>query len=215
MALWQSQMEDHTSDWLRVVSISVCSKVFTRDIYEDHAVSCADIIGKVDIGLGGRGDKPSRPTDMLLYSWEGGLDVCVDLTESSPLMQNGLINFVPVRVVMDAAHRKCVKYEAKCVNIWFSSLFIFFAWGIREECDGLVEVDPKVLCGVTFKHMGLCLTGVCFKTQSLLLSIGMTRNLSEHDGFTLALLESLLSKGLRTVKSIHPKCHLGFSQVFK
>ncbi|GJY97357.1 ribonuclease H-like domain-containing protein [Tanacetum coccineum] len=76
MALWQSQKEDHTSDWLRVVPISrlgqtmngktyrcvlcyrlgvpifsvskpcsACSKVFTGDIYRDHAVSCVGIIG--------------------------------------------------------------------------------------------------------------------------------------------------------------------------
>ncbi|GKB04677.1 putative reverse transcriptase domain-containing protein [Tanacetum coccineum] len=37
----------------------------------------------------------------------------------------------------------------------------------------------------------------------------------QHDGFTLSLLDSLFSKGLRTVKSIPPKCHLGFSQVLK
>ncbi|GKC33323.1 hypothetical protein Tco_1040617 [Tanacetum coccineum] len=52
MALWQSQREDHTSDWLRVVSISrlgqamnACSKVFMGDTHGDHAVSCAGIIG--------------------------------------------------------------------------------------------------------------------------------------------------------------------------
>nr|GEW28893.1 putative reverse transcriptase domain-containing protein [Tanacetum cinerariifolium] len=37
----------------------------------------------------------------------------------------------------------------------------------------------------------------------------------QHGGFTLPLLDSLFSKGLRTVKSIHPKCRLGFSQVLK
>ncbi|GKC89261.1 hypothetical protein Tco_1149910, partial [Tanacetum coccineum] len=110
-------MEDHTSDWLRVVPISgieqtmngktyrcvlcyplgvllfsiskpcsACSKVSTGDIYRDHAVSCAGIIGikhrynvvrdtlvdicfqsgisagkEVDIGLGGGCDKSLRP----------------------------------------------------------------------------------------------------------------------------------------------------------
>ncbi|GKG62862.1 hypothetical protein Tco_0636593, partial [Tanacetum coccineum] len=34
-------------------------------------------------------------------------------------------------------------------------------------------------------------------------------------GFTLALLDTLFSKGLRTVKSLPPKCHLGFSRVLK
>ncbi|GKD40780.1 putative reverse transcriptase domain-containing protein [Tanacetum coccineum] len=76
MALWQSQRGEHTSDWLRVVSISrlgqtmngktyrcvlcyrlgvplfsvskpcsACSKVFTGDVYGDHVVSCAGVIG--------------------------------------------------------------------------------------------------------------------------------------------------------------------------
>ncbi|GJX87103.1 hypothetical protein Tco_0339117 [Tanacetum coccineum] len=37
----------------------------------------------------------------------------------------------------------------------------------------------------------------------------------QHGGFTLALLDSLFLKGLHTVKSIPPKCHLGFSRVLK
>nr|GEV49469.1 protein HHL1, chloroplastic isoform X1 [Tanacetum cinerariifolium] len=52
MALWKSQMEDHTSDWLRTVPISglgqtmnACSRVFVGDIYRDHVVSCVGIIG--------------------------------------------------------------------------------------------------------------------------------------------------------------------------
>ncbi|GJZ83117.1 hypothetical protein Tco_0648290 [Tanacetum coccineum] len=36
-----------------------------------------------------------------------------------------------------------------------------------------------------------------------------------HGGFTLALLDSLFSKGLCTVKSIPPRCRLGFSRVLK
>ncbi|GJV25231.1 hypothetical protein Tco_1377926 [Tanacetum coccineum] len=43
---------------------------------------------------------------MLLYSWDGGLDVCVDLTGSSPLTQTGMSDFAPGRAVTDAAHRK-------------------------------------------------------------------------------------------------------------
>nr|GEV55546.1 hypothetical protein [Tanacetum cinerariifolium] len=37
----------------------------------------------------------------------------------------------------------------------------------------------------------------------------------QRGGFTLALLDSLFSKGLRTVKYIPPKCRLGFSRVLK
>ncbi|GKB82154.1 hypothetical protein Tco_0949049, partial [Tanacetum coccineum] len=190
MALWQSQMEDHTSDWLRAVLISglgqtmngrtywcvLCyrlgvplfsvtkpcsaySRVFTRDIYGDHAVSCAGIVGikhrhnvvrdtlvdicyrsgissgkEVDIGLGGGSDKSLRPTDVLLYSWDVGRDVCVDLTGSSPLTQTGLVDFLPGRVVTEAAQRKRVKYEAKCADIGYGFLpFSFSSFGGLEK----------------------------------------------------------------------------------
>ncbi|GJX84310.1 hypothetical protein Tco_0335084 [Tanacetum coccineum] len=178
MALWQSQMEDHISDWLRVVLISslgqtmngktyrcvlcyrlgvplfsvskpcsACSKVFRGDIYGYHDVSCVGIISikhrhnvvrdtlvdicfrsgflarkEVDIGLGGGRNKPLRPTDMLLYLWVKELDVCVDLTGSSPLTQTGMVDCVPGRAVIDAARHKRVKYEAKCADIGYGFL---------------------------------------------------------------------------------------------
>ncbi|GJZ20668.1 hypothetical protein Tco_0557258 [Tanacetum coccineum] len=109
------------------------------DIYGDHDVSCIGIVGikhrhnivrdtlvdiffrseisagkEVDIGLGGGRDKSLRPADMLLYSWGGGFDVCMDLTSSSPVTQTGMIDFAPGRAVTDVAQRKRVKYEAKC-----------------------------------------------------------------------------------------------------
>ncbi|GKC57534.1 reverse transcriptase domain-containing protein [Tanacetum coccineum] len=109
MALWTSQREDQTSDWLRTVPIfglgqtmNACSRVFVGDIYGHHVVSCAGIIGikhrhnvvrdtlvdicyrfwisagkEVDIWLDGGRDKPLRSADMLLYSWDGGLDVYI------------------------------------------------------------------------------------------------------------------------------------------
>ncbi|GJT99500.1 hypothetical protein Tco_1109839 [Tanacetum coccineum] len=189
MALWQSQREDHTSDWLRVVPISglgqtmngktyrsvlcyrlgvplfsvstpcsTCSRVFVGDIYGDHAVSCAGIIGikhrhnmvrdtlvdicfrsgisagkEVDIGLDEGHDKKLRPADMLLYSWDGGLDVCVDLTGSSPLTQTRMSDFAPGRAVTDAAHRKRDKYMAKCADIGYGFLpFSFSSLGELE-----------------------------------------------------------------------------------
>ncbi|GJU65724.1 hypothetical protein Tco_1247559, partial [Tanacetum coccineum] len=158
-------MENHTSDWLRVVLISnlgqtmiACSRVFRGDIYGDHVVSCACIIrikhwhnvvrdtlvdiyfrsgisaGKeVDTRLGGGRDKPLRPTDMLLYSWDTRLDVCVDLTGSSPLTQTGMVDFVPVRAVIDAAHCKRVKYEGKCSYIGYG--FLSFSFSLLRELE--------------------------------------------------------------------------------
>nr|GEW20031.1 putative reverse transcriptase domain-containing protein [Tanacetum cinerariifolium] len=150
VALWQSQMEDHTSDWLRVVLIfglgqtmNACSKVFTRDIYRDHVVSCADIIGikhrhnvmrdtlvnicfrpgisagkEVDIGLDGGCDMPQRPADMLLYSWDERLDHIV----------NG----------------SSTRLSVHTLDMVFSP-FHFLRLGIREGCGDPNEADPKVL----------------------------------------------------------------------
>ncbi|GJW52752.1 disease resistance CC-NBS-LRR class family protein [Tanacetum coccineum] len=85
------------------------SEVFAGDIYGDHALSCASIV--VDIGLSDGRDKTLRPVAMLLYLWDRGLDVCVDLIGSSPLTQTGMADFVPSRVMIDAAKPKCIKYE--------------------------------------------------------------------------------------------------------
>nr|GEX28595.1 hypothetical protein [Tanacetum cinerariifolium] len=65
------------------------------DIYGDHVVSCAGTI-----------------VDMLLYSWDGGFDVCMDLTGSSPLTKTGMADFVPGCAVIDAAQCKRVKNMA-------------------------------------------------------------------------------------------------------
>ena len=62
------------------------------------------------------------PTDMLLYSLDGGLDVCVDLSGSSPLMQTGMADFVPSCAVINSTQRKRVKYEAKCAAIGYGFL---------------------------------------------------------------------------------------------
>nr|GEV40743.1 hypothetical protein [Tanacetum cinerariifolium] len=97
MALWESQLGDHTSDWLRAVLILAAKEV--------------------DIGLDEGNDKTLRPADMLFYSWDRGLDVCVDLAKSPPLMQAGMKNIVPGRAVIDMAHCKRVKYETKCEAI--------------------------------------------------------------------------------------------------
>ncbi|GJW53565.1 hypothetical protein Tco_0097650 [Tanacetum coccineum] len=70
---------------------------------------------------------------MLLYSWDGGLDVCVDMTGSSPLTQTGMVDFVLGRAVMDATQRKRGKYMAKCAAIGYGFLpFSFSSLGELE-----------------------------------------------------------------------------------
>nr|GEV73584.1 hypothetical protein [Tanacetum cinerariifolium] len=97
-----------------------CSRVFAVDIYGDHDVSCARIIGIKH-----------------RHNVDGGLDVCVDLTGSSPLKQNGMVDFVPGRAVIDDAQRKRDKYMAKCAAIGYGFLPFSFSSLGKLEADAV------------------------------------------------------------------------------
>nr|GEZ16570.1 hypothetical protein [Tanacetum cinerariifolium] len=94
---------------------------------------------EVDIGLDRRRDKPLRSADMLLYSWDGGLDVCVDQTGSSPLTQTGMVDFVPGWAVIEAAQPKRGKHMAKCATIGYE--FLPFSLSSLGE----LEADAVIL----------------------------------------------------------------------
>ncbi|GJT83971.1 hypothetical protein Tco_1058313 [Tanacetum coccineum] len=103
---------------------SACSRVFAGDIYGDHAVSCAGIIGISHCH--------NVVRDILV-------DICYrfgisdDLTGSSPLTQTGMVDFVPGQAVIDAAQRKRGKYMAKCADIGYEFLpFSFSSLGELE-----------------------------------------------------------------------------------
>nr|GEV01753.1 putative reverse transcriptase domain-containing protein [Tanacetum cinerariifolium]GFA27427.1 putative reverse transcriptase domain-containing protein [Tanacetum cinerariifolium] len=100
-----------------------------------------------------------------------------------------MLDFVSGRVVIKVAQRKRVKYEAKCMDITYG--FLIFSFSSFEELEKVASL--------------------------LLLQLDCVDELvlDEHVGFTLPLLDRLLSKGMRTVKSIPPKCRLGFSRVLK
>nr|GFA16647.1 ABC transporter A family member 9-like [Tanacetum cinerariifolium] len=94
---------------------------------------------EVDTGLDEGHEKPLCLEDMLLYLWDGGLDVCVDLTGSSPLTQTGMVDFVPGWAVIDSAQRKRGKYMAKCVAIGYG--FLPFSFSSLGE----IEADTVTL----------------------------------------------------------------------
>nr|GEU95034.1 zinc finger, CCHC-type [Tanacetum cinerariifolium] len=82
---------------------------------------------------------------------------------------------------------------------------------------------------VTLKRLGIFLCGVCFKTHTFRAKCHHSKDSDfvlppdsgddllhdQHGGFTLPLLDSLFSKGLRTVKSIHPKSNLNCKSAIK
>ncbi|GJV81996.1 hypothetical protein Tco_1517866 [Tanacetum coccineum] len=151
MALWKSQREDHTSDWLRAVPISglgqtmngktyrcvLCYQLgipiffVSKPCYGDHAVSCLGIIGIKH--------RHNVVCDTLIdicfrLGILASLDVCVDLIGSSPLMQIRMADCMLGHAVIDVAQRKCVKYMAKCAAIGYGFLpFSFSSFGELEE----------------------------------------------------------------------------------
>ncbi|GKE27985.1 hypothetical protein Tco_1443369 [Tanacetum coccineum] len=75
---------------------------------------------------------------MLLYLWDGGLDVCVNLTRSSSLTQIGMTDFVLGRMVIDAAQRKRGKYMYKCAAIGYEFLSFSFSSLVELEADAVI-----------------------------------------------------------------------------
>ncbi|GJU10781.1 hypothetical protein Tco_1133177 [Tanacetum coccineum] len=124
---------------------SACSRVFARDIYEDRVVLC--VAGKeVDIGVGRGQDKPLRPADILLYSWDRGIDVCVDLTGLSRVTQTWMIDFVP-GLAKDAVTllKRIRKFSiaqdigARTVVYIFSMISFAIAKGVRAKLVSLAS----------------------------------------------------------------------------
>ncbi|GKE14359.1 hypothetical protein Tco_1421936, partial [Tanacetum coccineum] len=105
----------------------------------------------------------------------------------------------------------------KCMGIWLCGV-CFKTHSLRSKCrhgkgcdfvpppdsgDGVVEF---VLYEFTKPQVTSC-------SQQLVHVDDLLHD--HHDGFTLALFDCFFSKGLCTIKSIPPKCRLGFLQVLK
>ncbi|KAL6497080.1 hypothetical protein OROGR_029009 [Orobanche gracilis] len=139
-------------------SCSTCSRSFDGDLFGDHAVLCVGMVGikhrhnlvrdtildvcfrsgisagkEVDIGLRDESDRSLRPANLLLYAWDRGQEVFVDLTGSSPLTRSGMMDFVPGQVVAKAVKRKCEKYRDLCAAKGYG--FLPFSFSTLEELD--------------------------------------------------------------------------------
>ena len=85
--------------WALSIGITLCVMFLLIFVLDPES----QLVRRWILGYMGDNDRSLRPADILLYSWDGGRDVCVDLTGSSPLTQSGMIDFTPGRAVIDAA----------------------------------------------------------------------------------------------------------------
>ncbi|KAL5729708.1 hypothetical protein ACHQM5_002617 [Ranunculus cassubicifolius] len=71
-----------------------------------------------------------RPADVLLYSWDSGRNLCLDLTGVSPFVGFGNKTFEAEFAVEEAARKKTLKHEAVCTRNGYSfAPFAFSTFG--------------------------------------------------------------------------------------
>ncbi|GJU06419.1 hypothetical protein Tco_1122849 [Tanacetum coccineum] len=195
MALWQSQMEDHTSDsqigtdcerqdlslcvmlsvGVALFSVSTpCSaysKVFMGDIYRDHVVSCAGIIGIK------HRHNVVRDTLVDICFWSGilaGKEVDIGLG----------IGVITDRAVIDAAHRKRVKYEAKYANIIYGFLPFSFS-SFRELEKDAVTLLKRIRRFSETQDIGARAAAHIFNRISFTIAKGVGAQIVSWLSFTL------------------------------
>lgn len=154
---------------------SICPSCGTKelDVWGDHATLCssdvgvkwrhnvvrdvlADICGRVGIavrkeaplGFLNEEGKSLRPADLLLYNWDTGKDVCVDVTGVSPFAGGGVDVFVPGKALDNATKLKKRKYEDKCFRHGYG--FATFGFTIFGELgEEAVDILKRI---VQFAH---------------------------------------------------------------
>ncbi|KAJ0815419.1 hypothetical protein HanPSC8_Chr17g0797291 [Helianthus annuus] len=88
-----------------------------------------------------------RPTDILVFGWEGGKHVCVDLTGVSPLVGLKDKGFVVGQVVLKAEASKVAKHEKACLEN--QHVFVPFAFdtfgGLAPDAVRLLNRVQKVV----------------------------------------------------------------------
>ncbi|GKA23046.1 putative reverse transcriptase domain-containing protein [Tanacetum coccineum] len=112
-------------------------------------------------------------------------------------------------------HLRDRHYNGEAQAITKHSLLSDFIVFERDECRHRTDFVPPSDIGDGVVHFVLYdLTKPLVPSCSQLNHVdGLLHE--QHDGFTLSLLDSLFTKGLRAVKSIPPICRLGFSRVLK
>ncbi|GJS12865.1 hypothetical protein Tco_0407337 [Tanacetum coccineum] len=71
-----------------------------------------------------------RPTDLLLFNWIQGKDVCLDVTGISPFAGIGANSWAPGVALHNAMEKKKRKYATKCADNGYKSIpFVFSTFG--------------------------------------------------------------------------------------
>nr|GEZ08781.1 serine/threonine-protein kinase TOR [Tanacetum cinerariifolium] len=112
------------------------------------------------------------------------------------------VDFVPSRVVIDAAHRKRVKYEAKCANIGCGFFPISFSSLGELEKDAVTLLKHILKFSIT-QDIGARAAIHIFNRISFAIAKGVGAQLAEfmeHD-------ENPLSIDIRLLAALVEKCH--------
>lgn len=122
------------------------------DAFGNHAIHCASEVGlifrhdmakdvladicykagvvarkEVSLGLVSNDNKELRPADIMVYNWEDGRDVCMDVTGVSPFTSARTRNFAPGHAISAAVTRKNNKYLDKCTSHNYGFVVLAFS----------------------------------------------------------------------------------------
>lgn len=71
---------------------------------------------EVSLGFWPENNNRLKPADLLIYNWENGQDICLDVTQVSPFYGGGIHTFTPGKAISAAVTRKRNKYLDKCTS---------------------------------------------------------------------------------------------------
>ncbi|GKD82662.1 hypothetical protein Tco_1349501 [Tanacetum coccineum] len=90
--LFEGNYRDHVVLYAGIIGIKHRHNVVRDTLFDIYFWPRISASKEVDIGLSRGRDKPLHLVDMLCYSWDEGLDLCIDLTGSSPLMHTRMVD---------------------------------------------------------------------------------------------------------------------------
>lgn len=115
-----------------------------RDVLSDICLRAGmHALKEVDLGFLSTGGDALRPADILIYNWDMGRNVCLDVTGISHFTGGGVNTFLPGQVVCNAVSRKRNKYLDKCTTHGYGFGTITFTM-LRELGDETLNFLKRI-----------------------------------------------------------------------
>nr|GEU59798.1 hypothetical protein [Tanacetum cinerariifolium] len=138
-------------------SLCPSCNVHRMDKGGDHAVGIM-VRKEASMGFLSEDGKDLRPTDLLLFNWLQGKDVCLDVTCISPFASMGALSWAPGVALHNAAKKKKRKYASICEENGYKFIpFVFSTYG-EFDTDALNTLSR--IKSISISHSNNAKSGV-------------------------------------------------------